>query len=316
MKTVLITGGSGMVGRRLTKLLKKKGYEVIWYSRERYVKGKIPRYKWDYRNGYIDEEALEQADYIVHLAGANLGDDPWTKHRKKTIVESRVKTTNLLVDTLRVIENVPEAFITASAVGYYGLDISDKIYTEEDILSGTDFLSTTCQQWESAADRFADEIGVRTVKIRTAFVISRKSEALRKMMLPTRFGLGSPLGKGKQYFSWVHIDDLCNIYLKAIEDVEMKGVYNAVAPDYTTNARFMHRLARAMRRPFFMPRVPSFVLRMVMGEAADMVLGGSRISSEKIQQAGFQFEYGTVDKAIRTTLRAIKEKENKKKRRD
>lgn len=291
-----------MVGRRLTKLLKKNGYEVIWYSRERYVKGKIPRYKWDYRHGYIDEEALVRADYIVHLAGANLGDDRWSNKRKQTIVDSRVKTADLLTDTLKGMDKKPEAFISASAVGYYGLDISKRVFTEEDILDGDDFLSTTCQQWEAAAHRFEQELDVRTVIVRTGVVLSKKSEALKKMMMPIRMGIGSPLGKGRQFLSWIHIDDLCNIYLKAIEDVEMKGVYNAVAPEKTTNARFMRRLARKMRRPFFMPNVPSFVLRLVMGEAADMVLGGSRVSCQKIKEAGYEFKYSSVDKALESTL--------------
>lgn len=303
-----------MVGRRLTKLLKKRGYEVIWYSRDRYVRGKTPRYKWDYRNGYIDEEALQKADYIVHLAGANLGDGSWTDRRKKTIVDSRIATTKLLIDALKVIDKKPEAFISASAVGYYGLDITDEVYAEDAVLDGDDFLSTTCRLWEDAADMFESELNVRTVKVRTGFVISRNSDAFKKMMLPTRFGLGSPLGSGKQYLSWIHIDDLCNIYLKAIEDDKMSGVYNAVAPDYTTNAHFMQRLAKAMHRPFFMPRVPEFIMRLVMGEASDMVLGGSRISSEKIEKEGFQFKYGNADEAIDATLKAIKDKESKRRR--
>lgn len=305
MKTVLITGGSGMVGRRLSQLLISKGYKVIWYSRERYVKAKIPRYKWDYRNGYIDNEALQVADYIVHLAGANIGEEKWTRSRKRSIVDSRVQTANLLLDTLMKLGKRPEAFISASAVGYYGTGISESIFTEQDVLNGTDFLSTTCQQWESASKRVQDELGVRTVILRTGVVISRDSDAFRKMMLPVRFGMGSPLGKGNQYLSWIHIDDLCNMYLKAIEDGGMFGVYNAGSPCHVTNAQFMRRLARGMHRPFFMPNVPQFVLRILMGESADLVLGGSRVSAEKIQQEGFKYQYSDVDKAIRTTLKAI-----------
>lgn len=303
MKTVLITGGSGMIGRRLTTLLTKREYKVIWYSRERYVKANIPRYKWDYRSGEIDKEALERADYIIHLSGANIGEEFWTNKRKKIIVDSRVQTANLMLDALKTINKKPEAFISASAVGYYGLDISDRIFTEEDIINSLDFLSTTCQQWEGASNKIAKELDVRTVILRTGVVISPNSDAFKKMMLPIRLGVGSPLGKGKQYLSWIHIEDLCNMYIKAIEDANMHGIYNAVAPDYTTNSRFMGRLARAMRRPFIMPRVPDFLMRIVMGESADLVLGGSRISSEKIQQAGFKFEYGNVDKAIRATLK-------------
>ena len=306
MKTVLITGGSGLVGQRLTQLLMDKGYKVIWLSRYARTKGPIYRYKWDYRNGVIDKEALHNADYIIHLAGESIGAKSWSSDNKRTIVDSRVKTAKLIFDALQEIGKKPEAFISASAVGYYGLDVSDKIYTEDDIIDGNDFLSTTCQKWEAMSYRISNKLNIRTVILRTGVVLSPHSEAFKKMMLPVKLGVGSPLGRGNQFLSWIHIDDLCDMYIKAIEDVDMQGVYNAVAPEYVTNANFMRRLAKAMRRPFFMPRIPSFVMRMVMGEAADLVLGGSRVSSDKIIKTGFKFKYPTVDEAIMTTLSAIK----------
>lgn len=302
MKTVLITGGSGLVGSSLTKLLVTKGYKVIWLSTHSNIKGDIHRYKWDYRYGIIDKEAVGRADYIIHLSGASIGNKWWTESRKKEIVDSRVKTAKLILHALQEIGKQPEAFISASAVGYYGLDISDKIYAEDDVLRGADFLSDTCRKWEKASSRFDDVLGVRTVILRTGVVISSKSDAFKKMMMPVKWGLGSPLGKGTQYLSWIHIDDLCNMYLKAIEDVEMRGVYNAVAPDYVTNAEFMHKLSTAMDKPFFMPRIPSFAIRMAMGESADLVLGGSRVSAQKIEQAGFEFKYAHLDDAIEATL--------------
>ncbi len=201
MKTILITGGSGLVGRKLSRLLIEKGYKVIWLSRERYVKAEIPRYRWDYRRNEIDKEAVEQADVIIHLAGSNLGEDSWTRQKKQSIVESRVQTAQLLLDTLKSMDKKLDAFISASAIGFYGVKTTDKIFTEKDASVESDFLSRTCRKWEDAAFRFQQELDVRTVALRTAFVISKNSDAFRKMVLPTRFGLGAPIGSGNQYMS-------------------------------------------------------------------------------------------------------------------
>lgn len=314
MKTILITGGSGMVGRRLSGLLIGKDYKVIWLSRERYVKAEIPRYRWDYRKGEIDTEAVEQADVIIHLAGSNLGDGPWTRVKKQRIVESRVQTAKLLLDTVQKINKKPETFISASAVGFYGLDTGERVFTEKDNPARSDFLSRTCRKWEAEAFRFQDELGIRTVVMRTGLVISGESEAFSKMRIPIRFGLGAPLGSGRQYLSWIHIDDLCNLYLRAVEDSAMQGVYNAVAPESTTNAGFMKTLAKGMKRPFFMPPIPAFLLRLVMGKASDMVLYGSPVSSQKAVDAGYQFLYPTAQEAITATLQEMKEKEEKPRR--
>ncbi|MDR0422443.1 MAG: TIGR01777 family oxidoreductase [Proteiniphilum sp.] len=302
MKTVLITGGSGMVGKRLSELLVEKGYRVIWLSRERYVKARIPRYRWDYRKWEIDTDAVQQADVIVHLAGSNLDDDSWTRLQKQKIVESRVLTAKLLLETAKTLGRKPEAFISASATGFYGQETSERIFTEEDNPAGSDFLSRTCRKWEAEAFRFRDELNVRVAVLRTAFVISGESEAFAKMALPTRFGLGMRLGSGKQYLNWIHLDDLCRIYLKAVEDTSMQGAYNAVAPESVTNARFMKMLAKEMKRPFFLPPLPAFLLRAIMGQAADMILYGSRISSQKVRDAGYNFVCPAVREAIASSL--------------
>ena len=309
MKTILITGGSGMVSRRLTDLFIEKGYKVIWLSRERFVKAQIPRYRWDYRKGEIDKEALEQADMIIHLAGSNLGEGSWTRLKKQKIVESRVQTARLLLETLKGMDKKPEVFISASAIGFYGLETWERIFVEEDNPGQNDFLSRTCRKWEAEAFRFQDELGVRTAVMRTAFVISKESEAFTRMMLPTRFGLGAPLGSGRQYLSWIHIDDLCRLYVRAVEESSMQGVYNAVAPEFTTNAEFMRRLAREMKRPFFLPPIPAFLLRLFVGQAADMILYGSRISSQKVIDAGYEFVYPTAKEAINAALQAMRLKQ-------
>lgn len=302
MKTTLVTGGSGLVGCRLTKMLMERGYKVLWLSREKDLESDPPRYSWDYRNRKIDRKAVEQADVIIHLAGANLGEGRWSEDRKKEIVASRVDTAGLLFDTLQESEHQIEAFISASAIGYYGAAVSDNVFTEEEQPREHDFLSDTCRQWEEAAFRFNTLPGVRTVALRTGFVVDRESEAFKKMVLPTRLGVGSPLGSGRQYLSWIHLEDLCRLYIRAIEEPTMEGVYNAVAPEEITNADFMHTLAKEMHRPFFFPAVPSFVMRLVMGEAADLVLGGSSISAQKILDSGFRFRYEHAEEAIRASL--------------
>lgn len=302
MKTILITGGSGMIGVRLTEMLKAKGYSVIWLSRKRNIKAEIPRYSWDYRKGEIDTEALKQANIVVHLAGSNLGDGSWTKAKKQEIVESRILTTKLLLQTYKSLNIQPEAFISASAVGYYGMHTDDNIYTEESPPARNDFLSRTCKKWESAAFQFNEELKIRVVALRTSFVISKESEAFKKMILPTRFGLGAPMGDGKQYMSWIHIDDLCNLYIKSIEDSSMSGVYNAVAPHFSTNKEFMHTLAKELNRPYIIPGIPSFLLKLIMGEASGMILEGIQVSSQKVIDSGYKFLYPTVKEAIHASL--------------
>ncbi|MDD2327396.1 MAG: TIGR01777 family oxidoreductase [bacterium] len=250
----------------------------------------------------MDREAVEQADAIIHLAGANLGEKRWSDARKEEIVASRVETSHLLFDILQETGHQIEAFVSASAIGYYGTAVTDKVFMEEEKPLGSDFLSETCRRWEEAAFRFSDLPGVRTVALRTGFVVDRDSDAFGKMLLPTRLGVGSPLGSGNQYLSWIHLEDLCRLYIHAVEDPMIKGIYNAVAPQQVTNAQFMRSLAKEMHRPFFFPSVPAFLLRLVMGEAADLVLGGSRISAQKVLDSGFQFRYERANEAIRASI--------------
>ena len=301
MKTVLITGGSGMIGRRLSELLIKKGYDVIWLSRERHIKGDIPRYKWDLLTGKIDKEALEEADVIVHLAGVGIADGKWTEARKRMIVGSRVRSAQLLLEKLQQMDTKVDAFISASAVGYYGSETTDKVFTEDDE-PADDFLGKVCHKWEKQAELFTTELDIRSVSIRTGVVLSKGSELMKKAVLPTKFWLGAPLGKGSQYMPWIHIDDLCRIYIKAIEDETMTGAYNAVAPQDSTNADFMKEVANVLKKPMFLPPVPGFVFKLYLGEAAQIILEGSRVSSQKIQDAGYKFKHKTLNKALTRIL--------------
>jgi uncharacterized protein len=296
METVLITGGSGLIGRHLCTLLKAKGYDVILLSRSKKANAKFESFYWDIEKKIIELAAIEKADYIIHLAGAGLADKRWSKKRKQEIVDSRVLSTELLFDKIKNRPHPLKAFISTSAIGYYGAISSDKIFTENDA-PNCDFLGMVCQLWEQTADKFS-EINIRTVKIRTGVVLTSKGGALAKMKMPVQLGLGSDLGSGKQYLPWIHIDDLCGIYLKAIKDKNMNGSYNAVAPEHITNHDATKTLAHTLHKPFFAPSIPAFLFKILYGKMADVLLKGSRVSSEKICKAGYRFLFPKYKQAL------------------
>lgn len=300
MATVLITGGSGLVGEALTKSLQERGFEVATLSRARNAKQQLATYSWDIRKSEIDKEAIAVADYIVHLSGANIGAKRWTKKRKQQIIESRTKSGELIFNEVRRQNKNLMAFISASAVGYYGAITSGKLFCETDP-SGGDFLGETCEEWERTADRF-NESGIRTVKIRTGVVLTKQGGALSKMLAPIKAGFGSAIGSGKQYMPWIHMEDLCGIYIKAIEETEMVGAYNAVAPEHITNREFTQKAAEILKRPLWMPNVPAFVLKLMFGKMSEILLKGSRVSSQKIQTAGYRFLFPGIDSALKQLL--------------
>lgn len=296
MTKVLITGGSGLIGKHLCKLLQEKGYEVALLSRSPYIRNDIPVYTWDPGNNEIDDEALVSADVIIHLAGLNIGEKRWTAQRKRQILESRVQPGELIRKNLEKLQHKPSLFVSSSATGYYGASTSDRIFLETDPPAG-DFLGETCRQWEAAALSIS-ELGIRCVQLRTGIVLTSKGGALSKIALPVKLGVGSALGTGRQYIPWIHIDDLCNLYLKAIEDQTLHGAYNAVAPDHITNLEFTRKLARQLNRPFWFPNIPSLALKLVLGEMSVVVLEGSRVSAEKILAAGFTFQFPDLEGAL------------------
>lgn len=297
METVLITGGTGLIGRVLCKKLMKKGYNVALLSRKSTPYVDIPVYTWDPDNNLIDREAISSADCIIHLAGAGIGDKRWTKKRKELILSSRIKTCDLLFNKVQESGTKLKAFISASGIGWYGAETSEKIFSEADPPAG-DFIGEVCRQWELSADRF-QESGIRTVKIRTGIVLARKGGALGRMILTVRPGLGSALGSGRQYNPWIHIDDLCNIYIRAIEDKSMAGSWNAVAPEHITNREFMRKLARVLEKPFFIPAVPSFAIKLLFGTMSEILLKGSRVSAAKILSTGYNFEFPALENAMK-----------------
>ena len=295
-KSVLITGGSGLIGKRLTSLLLEKGYSVRHLSRSGKRIPGVLSFKWDPEKGTIENGALDGTEIIVHLAGANIGEKRWTKTRRMEIVDSRVRSAEFLYE--KIIENKVnlKVFITASAVGYYGSATSDFIFKEY-VSPGNDFLGYTCRMWEEAADLFSG-IGIRTVKIRTGVVLDKNDSALSKMMMTARFGFLVRTGSGKQYLPWIHIDDLSNIYLKAIEDTEMSGAYNAVAPQHITHNEFISALGKVTNKFVFPVNVPSLILWVALGEMSSVILKGSRVSGEKIRNAGYEFVYPELEGAI------------------
>jgi len=289
MAKILVTGGTGLVGRRLTALLTEKNHEVRILSRNHKNENE---FKWDFSKGFVDDKAIENIDYIIHLAGAGIADKRWTKERKEVIVNSRVATANLIFDKIKV-QNIPlKGFISASGSNYYGAQTTAKVFKESDAV-GSDFLGRVCRKWEAAANQFK-ELNIPVTILRTGVVLSKTGGALEKMRTP----IISPLGSGNQYMAWIHIDDLCNLYIKAVEE-DFEGVYNTVSPEFHTSRTFSKTLAKAIKKPYLPIAVPGFLLKLVFGELAIILLHGSRLSSDKISKKGFIFKYQELASALK-----------------
>lgn len=300
-KNVLISGGSGFVGRNLTALLVENGFSVSILSRTKKENTEnIFYYTWDIEKQIIEKEAIEKADFIIHLAGANIAEKRWTRKRKEEIVSSRELSAQLIFDSLQQNAKKIEAFVSASAVGIYGAINGAKI-CNEGLKPANDFLGLTCQKWETAADQF-EELGIRTVKIRTGLVMGKEDGFLKKLIPIFKLKLGSALGSGKQYMPWIHIDDLCAIYLEAVKNPEMNGAYNAAITDNTTNEVFSKTLAKVYGYKIWLPNVPSFLIRLALGEMSKLVLTGRRVSNAKIENLGFQFQHTNLEITLKDCL--------------
>lgn len=298
---VLITGGTGLIGSRLTELLRQKGYQVSYLSRSK-GDGEIKKYQWDIRKKTIDQEALKHTDFIVNLAGANLFEKKWTKEFKKEIIESRTESVNLIYHHLKNSPYSVKAFISSSAIGYYGADTGYEIINENGP-AGDDFLSEVVQKWEASVSQM-ESLKIRTVKLRIGIVLSEKAGALKELLNPIRKGAGVVLASGKQYVSWIHIDDVCYMFIKAIEDENLHGVYNAVAPFPVRNEEFTKVAAAKVNRSILLPHVPEFALKFLLGsERAKILIGGNNVSSEKIVKEGFNFKFQKLDDAMNDLLK-------------
>jgi hypothetical protein len=295
MKKVLITGGSGLIGSALTKLLQEQGYRVDHVSRTAGEKQGVKIWKWDYENQKLDPEALEGVYAIVHLAGAGIADARWTDSRKKVIIDSRVDTAKLLFETAQRLRSFPDVFVSASGINYYGSVTAAQVFTEKDPPSPT-FIGECCRLWEDAADLFAPKC--RVVKLRTGVVLSAKGGALEKIALPVKYGLGAAVGSGKQYMPYIHLDDLAQMYLEAIENRAIEGAYNAINGDHITNKSLTEAIAKHMDKPLWLPNVPGFALKLALGEMSEILLKGSRASAEKISNTGFSFKYPKLNDAL------------------
>lgn len=295
---VVITGAGGLIAQELSKKI-GNDYEVRFLTRNKKHENE---YEWNVKNGTIDEAALENVSHIIHLAGANISEKKWTPERKKELISSRINSAKLLSDTLKQKNIKLKSFISASGINYYGTKTTEKIFSENDT-PGNDFLSKVVIFWEKAADEFEiKNLAERVIKIRTAVVLSDKEGALKKMLPPIQYYIGSALGTGKQYMPWIHIKDICSIYEFALKNSHVNGAYNANSPEHTTNENLTRRIANVIKKPLFMPNVPGFVLKLIFGELANALLEGSRASSQKIQDAGFRFEFSNLQESLEDLL--------------
>lgn len=312
MYTVLITGGTGMIGTALSRRLLNEGYNVIILSRnpketaashplgaERNFfrsSGNLFYSKWDVKRMTIDPSALAEADYIIHLAGAGVAAQRWSEARKREILESRTRSSELLLKALKEQPNKVKAVISASAIGFYGPDNGTPF--KEEHKPSNDFLGSTCQQWENSIDPVA-QLNKRLVKMRLGIVLANEGGALKEFRKPLRMGVAAILGDGNQMVSWVHIDDICRAFIHAMETEDMQGVFNLTAPQPVSNRELTLTLARKTNGNFFIPiPVPTFVLKAMLGEMSIEVLKSATVNSDKIQQAGFQFQYPGIDQAL------------------
>ncbi len=306
MATVLITGGTGLIGNRLTALLIEKGYRVIILTRKKKERNKNntpnPSYAtWDPAKAGIDIAAVQEADYIINLAGAGIADKRWRAKRKTVIAESRIQSGALIAKALKENANKVKAVINASAMGWYGDDSLLKKEAHaftENMPAAPGFLGETCKAWEESIEPVTS-IGKRLVKIRTGLVLSTKGGALQKFSRPVRFGIAAILGSGKQMQSWIHIDDICRIYIHAIENEQLHGAYNAAAPKPVDNKLLVTDLAKKMKGSFYIVvYVPSFILKWMLGAMSAELLKGITLDSDKIRTTGFRFLFPSLEAAL------------------
>jgi hypothetical protein len=289
---ILITGGTGLIGRALTEKLKSEGHTVAILSRSG------GDFIWNVRDGFMDPLAFEKVDAIVHLAGAGIAENRWTPARKKEIIDSRVESARLLANTLAGINHQVKAIVSASGIGYYGADTGESICTEISN-SGMDFVAECTREWEKSMDPFAG-LGLRVVKLRTGLVMSSQGGIFRVLARPVYWFLGAILGTGKQWQSWIHMEDLVEMFRLALTNSSASGVYNAVAPEPIRHREMMKLIADKMKRPLIFPPIPAWFLKVILGEMATLVTGGNFVSSEKIQkELSFTFKYSSLAEAIK-----------------
>lgn len=299
-KKVLIAGGTGLIGKALACKLAEKGYQVNILSRDINQASNYPLFYWNIERSEIDEKAFENIDYLINLSGENISNKRWTKKQKEKIVSSRVQSAELLYKTATQLNHFPKAYISAGAIGYYGTFNASNSHTETSKI-GTDFLAKTCAQWEEAAFQF-ENLKVRTVVLRTGVVFSPFEGAFPKITNSLSYGFIPVLGNGNQIVPWIHVDDLIDLYLFALENEDCRAVYNAVAPETISYKEIVKEIRAYSGKTFPFPAAPSFVLKLILGEMASILLYGAPISPEKIQSMGFHFKHNQFKSALQQLL--------------
>ncbi|WP_017257233.1 TIGR01777 family oxidoreductase [Pedobacter arcticus] len=294
-KKILITGGTGTVGKDLSKALIQNGHEVVLLSRNPSHHSPYNTFKWDVKKQEIDPNCIQGVDTIVHLAGAGIADERWTDKRKKELIDSRTESIALIYKLLQQENHQVKSIVSASAAGYYS-DRDDQLMFEEST-PANDFLGDCCIKWEQAVDE-GNKLGLRIVKFRTGVILDKYSGALQKIAQPIKYGFGAPLGNGKQWISWIHLKDVTDMYLFGIEHEFITGAFNMCSPHPLTNAELTKAIAKQLKKPLWLPNVPAFALKLALGEMSAVVLGSTKMSTQKIEEIGFGFAYPTIDKAL------------------
>jgi uncharacterized protein (TIGR01777 family) len=294
-KNILITGATGLVGKQLIPALQAKGYKISILSRKQSTIKDVAVFLWDVYKQTIDSNALKDIDTIIHLAGEGIADKKWTDERKKEIIDSRVLSTQLLYKTIQETKAPVTTFLSASAVGFYG-DRGNEILAETSE-PGEGFLSDCCRLWENAAEEGL-ELGIRVIKIRIGLILSKEDGALKAMETPIKFFIGAPLGSGKQWMPWIHLDDIVKIFIKAAEDEKMNGPYNACAPFPVSNKFLTKAIAGKINRPVWPIHIPQFALKAIMGEMSILPLMSNNTIAKRLLETGYKYTYVNLDDAL------------------
>lgn len=293
---ILITGGTGLIGRQITEALLNKGYIISHLSREPGINPRVKTYLWDINKGEIDTHCIDGVDTVLHLAGAGIAEKHWTDSRKKEIIDSRTNSISLIYGLLKSKPNKVNTIVSASATGYYS-DRADELLTEESV-PNTDFMAKCCIAWEEAVDE-GRSLGLRVLKFRTGVVLDKEGGALPQMALPVKLGFGAPFGNGRQWIPWIHWKDVVEMYLFGLENINLTGTYNMVAPQPVTNKQFTQALGKQLHRPVWPISVPAFVFKLLLGEMGTVVLGSTKVSAQKIEKDGFTFRYPDLVSALK-----------------
>lgn len=303
MATILITGGTGLIGKALTKTLAEQGHRVHILSRTPRAAAKVPEFYWNVEKQEIDGKAFEGVEHIVHLAGIGVAEKRWTEKRKQEIINSRVESMKLITTTVKKKGLHLKSFVGAGAIGIYGMGSSEQVFSEDD-RGPQDFLWKTCELWERSYDSIK-AVSDKTCILRIGVVLSEKGGALKRLLPIFKTGLGSPIGNGKQYMPWIHLNDMVALIVESLFNPALDGVYNAVATEHITNAYFSESIAKVLSKPYFMPAIPAFAMKLLYGEMANVLLRGVRASNQRLLNTGFRFKFPELKQALEAIVKEI-----------